>query len=1331
MLNERDREEEAAAELADRAKEATGVVLSPGWRVRWVKEDGGKIYKRFFDPKGKRYSNLGAAIRQVQRDNGIDVPEPRDDRARREDDGARNLAAAMDLAADETDGDDEFAANNPRGSRRIAANQAKASADKEQTRAACERQTRPSRQQEKEKAEKRALLERANAEKAAEKARRAMANAEKALRRAEKAGAVAVARTERDLARAEKEKTLKEKGRVPSLLALPSAAAAGSFHGAEKGLAAVTPASAADDNNKKRRKATPPTVLPYLPSTQARNMSAVERESIVQVSSRVTDELGLELNKGWRVQITQRKSGVTVGATDKYFIPPPQPADAPEGFRTKSKYRSEGEVVEYVRRLNGLGSSKKRKRDKEQTRAACERQTRPSRQQEKEKAEKRALLERANAEKAAEKARRAMANAEKALRRAEKAGAVAVARTERDLARAEKEKTLKEKGRVPSLLALPSAAAAGSFHGAEKGLAAVTPASAADDNNKKRRKATPPTVLPYLPSTQARNMSAVERESIVQVSSRVTDELGLELNKGWRVQITQRKSGVTVGATDKYFIPPPQPADAPEGFRTKSKYRSEGEVVEYVRRLNGLGSSKKRKRDKTNGVTTQEGNGGGKKSKSSRSGARKPKETAKAKMDSRKTGKTVSSELAVGKRNAGTKAGAKRLKQSGNTHTESVAKESAGLLGDNDEDVWGVVESEDESQDEDESEDDDASESDESESESESDEVSDSEEEDPQMDGDDDDDADDVRVEGMLTVVDADAKRVAFEQRVLTPAKVRELELHIEHQLANPAMGFDVDVLQLEYQRVTGFEALSDDAMELREMLQNVVQREKEKALAASAGGGGSMFSPDTVAAVSAAEKDSNRRQKADAAAFQKVSAAALPKDSAAFQSAQQNNSSQDDIAFPDDSEDDEGFVKGKDTEFDEPDEGDHLVAVANVAVATTIEAMRAVSGEAGVGVDGSKKTGSKNARDAGENRGARVVRTLGNVGVKRAREEAAEVDEGDGSDDEETDDLSKNVTKKDEADTTTDHGEEDEASPHSTQEDAEPVTKDAALRGAHRVASSRWNPKDSQMTALAKSVLHTSTAPSAVMCRETERKQVLDLLKKSLKTKRSGSVYVCGLPGTGKSLTVSEAEQVARAWGDGSSLGGGAKYFVKHRHERVKVASVNCMALGDPRAVFAKVIEELGGVPPNVSGTNSELENVDLGADLGALPEVTALRQLVCRNPGQQGGVTTPTVILLDEMDQLVSKAQGILYELFGLPTLAGSACLVVGVANGINLVESSLPRLASRGCEPTVVRFNAYDKTQIKSLLRQRLGELPFTVFEDAGLEVRAFPTHHTPPP
>ena len=59
-------------------------------------------------------------------------------------------------------------------------------------------------------------------------------------------------------------------------------------------------------------------------------------------------------------------------------------------------------------------------------------------------------------------------------------------------------------------------------------------------------------------------------------------------------------------------------------------------------------------------------------------------------------------------------------------------------------------------------------------------------------------------------------------------------------------------------------------------------------------------------------------------------------------------------------------------------------------------------------------------------------------------------------------------------------------------------------------------------------------------------------------------------------------------------------------------------------------------------------------------------------------------TVVLLDEMDQLIGKDQAILYELFGLPTLPGSRCVIVGVANAVNLVEVTLPRLAARGASP-----------------------------------------------
>jgi cell division control protein 6 len=31
-------------------------------------------------------------------------------------------------------------------------------------------------------------------------------------------------------------------------------------------------------------------------------------------------------------------------------------------------------------------------------------------------------------------------------------------------------------------------------------------------------------------------------------------------------------------------------------------------------------------------------------------------------------------------------------------------------------------------------------------------------------------------------------------------------------------------------------------------------------------------------------------------------------------------------------------------------------------------------------------------------------------------------------------------------------------------------------------------------------------------------------------------------------------------------------------------VAAVNCMALSEPRQVFARIIEELGGVPPSLA---------------------------------------------------------------------------------------------------------------------------------------------------
>lgn len=47
------------------------------------------------------------------------------------------------------------------------------------------------------------------------------------------------------------------------------------------------------------------------------------------------------------------------------------------------------------------------------------------------------------------------------------------------------------------------------------------------------------------------------------------------------------------------------------------------------------------------------------------------------------------------------------------------------------------------------------------------------------------------------------------------------------------------------------------------------------------------------------------------------------------------------------------------------------------------------------------------------------------------------------------------------------------------------------------------------------------STAPSTIVCREEEQDVVLGFCKGSVEHEKAGSLYICGCPGTGKSLSM------------------------------------------------------------------------------------------------------------------------------------------------------------------------------------------------------------------
>ena len=61
----------------------------------------------------------------------------------------------------------------------------------------------------------------------------------------------------------------------------------------------------------------------------------------------------------------------------------------------------------------------------------------------------------------------------------------------------------------------------------------------------------------------------------------------------------------------------------------------------------------------------------------------------------------------------------------------------------------------------------------------------------------------------------------------------------------------------------------------------------------------------------------------------------------------------------------------------------------------------------------------------------------------------------------------------------------------------------------------------------------------------------------------------------------------------------------------------------------------------------------------------------------GKQRGKGATTVLLVDEMDLLLTRTQRVLYNLMEWPLRKGSRLAVIGIANTMDLPERFLPRI------------------------------------------------------
>ncbi|NXY91287.1 CDC6 protein, partial [Alcedo cyanopectus] len=198
------------------------------------------------------------------------------------------------------------------------------------------------------------------------------------------------------------------------------------------------------------------------------------------------------------------------------------------------------------------------------------------------------------------------------------------------------------------------------------------------------------------------------------------------------------------------------------------------------------------------------------------------------------------------------------------------------------------------------------------------------------------------------------------------------------------------------------------------------------------------------------------------------------------------------------------------------------------------------------------------------------------------------------------------------------------------------------------------------------KQVLHAAV-PDRLRGREKETGIIRQFLREHLCQRRPGSLYISGAPGTGKTACLS------RVLLDCKDELAGSKTIV-----------LNCMALSSPTGIFPAVAQELG--LPGATGRD-------------------AVRRLEKRLTAQG-----PMVLLvLDELDQLESKGQDVLYTLFEWPRLPHSRLVLVGLANALDLTDRGLARLGARlAGSPQLLHFPPYTREQLGAILTDRLGQV-----------------------
>ncbi|XP_020590675.1 origin of replication complex subunit 1-like isoform X2 [Phalaenopsis equestris] len=221
-----------------------------------------------------------------------------------------------------------------------------------------------------------------------------------------------------------------------------------------------------------------------------------------------------------------------------------------------------------------------------------------------------------------------------------------------------------------------------------------------------------------------------------------------------------------------------------------------------------------------------------------------------------------------------------------------------------------------------------------------------------------------------------------------------------------------------------------------------------------------------------------------------------------------------------------------------------------------------------------------------------------------------------------------------------------------------------------------------------AKSMLLLTALPKTLPCRTKEMEEITLFIKGAVCEDHclGRCLYIHGVPGTGKTMTVLTVLKNLRAEVDAG------------RMRPFCFVEVNGLKLSSPENIYRVIYEALSG------------HRVGWKKALSILNERFSEGTKIGKEENR------PCVLLVDELDLLLTRNQSVLYNILDWPTKPDSNLIIIGVANTMDLPEKFLPRISSRMGMQRLC-FGPYNYQQLQEIISSRLKGID--AFEEQAIE------------